>query len=426
MDPLPRIFKIHQKIASPRLADVPKEMNALLDRFGLPGKIKPGERIALTAGSRGIRDKAKILKVIATRLKALGAKPFLVPCMGSHGGATAEGQVEMLKHLGITEEFIGAPIVSSMEVKEIGRTKFGTSVLIDANICAQADKIIVVNRIKPHTDFDFEIESGLNKMMVIGMGKHKGALMAHRLTIKHGFSTMLPEVQPIILKALPFFFGVGIIENQYDQTASLHLLEPQNFWEGEKPLLKKAKEIMPRLPFKQMDILVVDEIGKNISGAGMDPNVTGRLYFIGSPPLKEPKITRIFVRDLTPETEGNAIGIGFAEYTTTRLVKKIDPVPTAINSITGMGPECGRIPIAFDQDREALQAAFDNSGVLDAKDLRLVWIKNTLEMEYLWASEPMLNEAKANPLLEVISGLQDIPFDAAGNMMMAWPTRWAD
>ncbi len=426
MDPLPRIFKIHQKIATPRLADVPKEMNALLDRFGLPGKIKPGERIALTAGSRGIRDKAKILKVIATRLKALGAKPFLVPCMGSHGGATAEGQVEMLKHLGITEEFIGAPIVSSMEVKEIGRTKFGTPVLIDANICAQADKIIVVNRIKPHTDFDFEIESGLNKMMVIGMGKHKGALMAHRLTIKHGYSTMLSEVQPIILKALPFFFGVGIIENQYDQTASLHLLEPQNFWEGEKPLLKKAKEIMPRLPFKQMDILVVDEIGKNISGAGMDPNVTGRLYFIGSPPLKEPKITRIFVRDLTPETEGNAIGIGFAEYTTTRLVKKIDPVPTAINSITGMGPECGRIPIAFDQDREALQAAFDNSGVLDAKDLRLVWIKNTLEMEYLWASEPMFNEAKANPLLEVISGLQDIPFDAAGNMVMAWPTRWAD
>ncbi len=426
MDPLPRIFKIHQKIATPRLADVPKEMNALLDRFGLPGKIKPGERIALTAGSRGIRDKAKILKVIATRLKALGAKPFLVPCMGSHGGATAEGQVEMLKHLGITEEFIGAPIVSSMEVKEIGRTKFGTPVLIDANICAQADKIIVVNRIKPHTDFDFEIESGLNKMMVIGMGKHKGALMAHRLTIKHGYSTMLSEVQPIILKALPFFFGVGIVENQYDQTASLHLLEPQNFWEGEKPLLKKAKEIMPRLPFKQMDILVVDEIGKNISGAGMDPNVTGRLYFIGSPPLKEPKITRIFVRDLTPETEGNAIGIGFAEYTTTRLVKKIDPVPTAINSITGMGPECGRIPIAFDQDREALQAAFDNSGVLDAKDLRLVWIKNTLEMEYLWASEPMFNEAKANPLLEVISGLQDIPFDAAGNMVMAWPTRWAD
>jgi hypothetical protein len=426
MDQLPQIFKIRQKIEAPRLTDVEKEMNALLDRFGLTGKVRPGERIALTAGSRGIRDKAKVLKVIATRLKGVGAKPFLVPCMGSHGGATAEGQVKMLRHLGITEEYVGAPIVSSMEVKEIGRTKFGTPVLIDANICSQADKIIVVNRIKPHTDFDFEVESGLNKMMIIGMGKHKGALMAHRLTIKHGFSTMLSEIQPIILKALPFFFGVGIVENQYDQTASLHLLEPKDFWEGEKPLLKRAKEIIPRLPFKQIDVLVADEIGKNISGAGLDPNVTGRLYFIGSPPLKEPKITRIFVRDLTLETEGNAIGIGFADYTTKRLVKKIDPVPTAINSITGMGPECGRIPIGFEQDREALQAAFDNSGVLNSTDLRLVWIKNTLEMEYLWASEPMLKEAKANPKVEVVSGLQEIPFDASGNMVMEWPPRWAD
>jgi hypothetical protein len=426
MDPLPRVFKIRQKIASPKLADVEKEMNAQLDRFGLAGKVKPGERIAITAGSRGIRDKAKVLKVIATRLKALGAKPFIVPCMGSHGGATAEGQVKMLHHLGITEEFVGAPIVSSMEVKEIGRTGFGTPVLIDKNICEQADKIVVVNRIKPHTDFDHEVESGISKMIIIGMGKHKGALMAHRLTIKHGFATMFKEVLPIIRKALPFFFGVGIIENQYDQTASLHLLEPQNFYEGEKALLKKAREIMPRLPFKQMDVLVVDEIGKNISGAGMDPNVTGRLFFIGSPPLKEPKITRIFVRDLTQETEGNAIGIGFAEYATTRLVKKIDPVPTAINAITGMGPECGRVPIAFDKDQDALQAAYDNSGVIDPKDLRLVWIKNTLELEYLWASEPMLKEAKANSNLEVVSGPQEIPYDKNGNMVVEWPPRWAD
>jgi hypothetical protein len=426
MDPLPRIFKMRQKIASPQLADVEKEMNDLLDRFGLSQKVKPGERIALTAGSRGIRDKAKVLKAIVARLKTLDAKPFIVPCMGSHGGATAEGQLNMLHHLGITEEFVGAPIVSSMEVKEIGRTSFGTPVLIDKNICEQAQKIIVVNRIKPHTDFDHEVESGISKMIVIGMGKHKGALMAHRLTIKNGYPMIFKEVLPVIRRALPFFFGVGIIENQYDQTASLHLLHPEDFYEGEKALLKKAKEIMPRLPFKQMDVLVVDEIGKNISGAGMDPNVTGRLYFIGSPPLKEPKITRIFVRDLTPETVGNAIGIGFADYTTTRLVKKIDPVPTRINSITGMGPECGRIPIAYDQDRDALQAAFDNSGVLDPKDLRLVWIKNTLEMEYLWAAETMLQEVKSNPNLEVVSGPQEIPFGDGGNMVMEWPPRWAD
>ncbi len=426
MDPLPRVFKIRQKIASPRLADVEKEMNSLLDRFGLSQKVKPGERVALTAGSRGIRDKAKVLKVIATRLKAAGAKPFIVPCMGSHGGATAEGQVKMLHHLGITEEYVGAPIVSSMEVKEIGRTRFGTPVLVDKNICEQADKIVVVNRIKPHTDFKHEVESGISKMIIIGMGKHKGALMAHRLTIKNGFAAIFREVLPITRKALPFFFGVGIIENQYDQTASLHLLEPQNFYEGEKQLLRKAKEIMPRLPFKQMDILVEDEIGKNISGSGMDPNVTGRMYFIGSPPLKEPNITRIFVRDLTPETEGNAIGIGYADYTTHRLVKKIDPVPTMINSITGQGPECGRIPISFEKDRDALQAAYDNSGVLDSKDLRLVWVKNTLELEYLWASEPMLDEVKKNPSLEVISPPQEIPFDGNGNMVVEWPPRWAD
>src|SRR5512139_694495 len=195
MDPLPRVFKIHQKIATPRLADVEKEMNSLLDRFSLAEKVKAGERIAITAGSRGIRDKAKVLKVIVARLKAAGAKPFIVPCMGSHGGGTAEGQVKMLHHLGITEEFVGAPIVSSMEVKEVGRTKnFGTPVMIDKNICEQADKVVVVNRIKPHTDFDYDIESGLNKMIVIGMGKHKGALMAHRLTIKHGFKTMFAEV----------------------------------------------------------------------------------------------------------------------------------------------------------------------------------------------------------------------------------------
>jgi hypothetical protein len=249
--------------------------------------------------------------------------------------------------------------------------------------------------------------------------------MAQCLAIKYGFKTMFAEVLPIIMKSVPFLFGVGIIENQYDQTAFLHLLEPGNFWEGEKPLLKKAKEIMPRLPFKQMDVLVVDELGKNITGAGMDPNVTGRLFFIGSPPLKEPKITRIFVRDLTPETEGNAIGIGFADYTTTRLVKKIDPVPTKINSITGMGPECGRIPLSYDQDREAIQAAYDNSGVINPLDMRFVWIKNTLELEYLWASEAMMAEVKANPNLEIVSGLQKSYLTNQG--IWSWSgCRWAD
>ena len=422
MDPLPRIFKFRQNIASPRLADVDEEMHALLDGFGLAAKVKPGERVAITAGSRGIRDQAKVLKVIVARLKALGADPFIVPCMGSHGGGSADGQVKILRHLGITEEYVGTRIVSSMEVKEIGRTTFGTPVYIDANICSQADKIVVVNRIKPHSDFDFEIESGICKMLVIGMGKHKGAVMAHRLSLrKNGFATMLQAVFPVVHKALPFFFGVGIIENQYDQTASIHLLEPENFWDGEKALLPKAKAIIGRLPFKQMDILVADEMGKNISGPGMDPNVTGRRYFRGSPPLTEPEIMRIFVRDLTPEAEGNAIGIGLADFTTARLVRKIDFKPTTMNCITGGAPEYGQIPLSYEHDRDALQAAFDTTGVIDPMDLRLVWIKNTLKLETMWASEAMLPEVQANSGLEVISALQEIPFDAQENMVMDWP-----
>jgi hypothetical protein len=420
MDPLPKIFKIRQKTASPRLADVEGEMNALLDHFNLESKIKPGERIAITAGSRGIRDSPKVTKVIVTRLKALGAAPFIVPCMGSHGGATAEGQAKMLCHLGITEEAVGAPIVSSMEVKEVGRTSFGTPVYIDANIC-RADKIVVLNRTKPHSDFEYEIESGINKMTVIGMGKHKGALMAHRLSLrKNGMPIMLQEVCPVVRKALPFLFGVGIVENQHDETASIHLLEPDNFWEGEKPLLRKAKEIMARLPFKQMDVLVVDEMGKNISGPGMDPNVIGRSYFRGSPPPTEPEIMRIFVRDMTPESERNANGIGLADFTTNRLVRKIDMDAVAVNCITGGAPEYGQIPLSYERDRDALQAAYDTAGVINPMDLRLVWIKNTLKLETIWASEAMMPEVKSNPDLEIISPLQEVPFDAQGNMVMEW------
>lgn len=422
MDPLPNIFKVRQKIASPRLADVEKEMNALLDHFNLESKVKPGERVAITAGSRGIRDSPRVTKIIVSRLKALGTVPFIVPCMGSHGGATAEGQAKMLYHLGITEEAVGAPIVSSMEVKEVGRTTFGTPVYIDANIC-WADKIVVLNRIKPHSDFEYEIESGINKMTVIGMGKHKGALMAHRLSLrKNGMPIMLQEVCPVVLKALPFLFGVGIVENQHEETASIHLLEPDNFWEGEKPLLRKAKEIMARLPFKQMDVLVVDEMGKNISGPGMDPNVIGRSYFRGSPPPTEPEIMRIFVRDMTPESERNANGIGLADFTTNRLVRKIDMDAVAVNCITGGAPEYGQIPLSYERDRDAMQAAFDTAGVINPMDLRLVWIKNTLKLETIWASEAMMAEVQSNRDLEIISPLQEIAFDGQGNMVMEWPS----
>jgi len=419
MESLPKIFKIRQNIDAPRIENIEKRVHELLDQFELSKKVKKGERIGLTAGSRGIKDKPKVLKAIIERLKDRGASPFIVPCMGSHGGGTAEGQVEMLESLGITEKSMGAPILSSIKVEKIGRTKFGTPVLIDRNIL-EADKIVVVNRIKLHTDFKGEFESGLIKMMVIGMGKPEGALMVHRLTIKHGFPAVLTEVGSIILKKLPIFFGMGIVENPYDETAYLDLLRPQEMFEKEKALLRKARKLMPRLPFEQIDILIADELGKNVSGAGFDTNVIGRCVSINNQKPKRPKIARIFVRDLTEASHGNACGIGMAEYTTKRLVDKIDYPSTHINSITGMTPENGRVPIFFERDREALETAHYNSGVFNPKDLRIVWIKNTLELEYVYASTPLLKEARSNPKIEIMGKPFDLPFDRYGNLVSRW------
>jgi len=419
MENFPKMFKIRQKINAPRVENIERRVNELLDQFEIQRKVKRGERIALTAGSRGIKDKPRVLRTIVERLKDLGASPYLVPCMGSHGGATAEGQTEVLQSYGITEQAVGAPVVSSVEVERIGKTKFGTPVLIDKNIL-KADKIIVVNRIKLHTDFKGEFESGLIKMMVIGMGKPEGAMMVHRLTIKHGFPAVLTEVGSIILKKLPIFFGMGILENPFDETAFVELLNPQQMFKQEKALLKKARGLMPRLPFEQIDILIVDELGKNVSGAGMDTNVIGRCHSINHQKPKRPRITRIFVRDLTEASHGNACGIGMAEYTTRRLVDKIDYPSTHINSITGMTPENGRVPLFFEQDREALETAHYNSGVFNPKDLRIVWIKNTLELQNFYASQPFLKEARSNPKLEILGKPFDLPFDENGNLVSKW------
>jgi len=252
------------------------------------------------------------------------------------------------------------------------------------------------------------------------MGKHQGALMVHRLTIKHGFPAVIGEVGSIILKKLPILFGVGMIENQYGKTAFIDLLRSEKLVEQEKALLKRGRRLIPSLPFDQMDILILDEMGKNISGAGMDTNVIGRRLFIGSPKLRKPKITRIFVRDVTEESHGNVTGIGMADYITKRLFDKIDYSSTAVNCLTGMGPENGRIPIFFERDRDVLSTAHDNSGVLHPQDLRILWAKNTLELEYLYASQALLKEARSNPRLEILSDPFEIPFDSNGNLISKW------
>jgi hypothetical protein len=419
METLPKIFKLRQKANPPRLENVEEELSRQLREFELSKKVRRGDQVGITAGSRGIKDNPKVIKTLVGHLKEIGARPFIVPCMGSHGGGTAGGQVEVLESLGITEKKMGAPILSSMEVKEVGRSKFGTPVVVDKHLCSM-DKIVVINRVKPHTDYRGEIESGLMKMLVIGIGKHEGALIAHRLTIRHGYFDVILEKGRIILEKLPILLGIGIIENQYDETAFVELVKPEEFVEKEKTLLKKARSLMPGLPFDRMDLLVVDELGKNISGAGMDTNVIGRLSFIGSPKPDTPKITRIFVRDLSEATHGNASGIGMADYTTRRCVEKIDPVSTNVNCITSMAPEDARIPIAFDTDQGAIDASYHTAGVLDPSMFRVLWIKNTLETEYLFASQAFLEEARINPTLEILGDPIDFPFDETGNLVAQW------
>jgi hypothetical protein len=415
----PKLFWIEQKFNSHRLVDLEKRVRNLLDQFCLAQKVRKGQRIAITAGSRGIKDEHRILAVVIHLLKDLGVSPLVIPCMGSHGAATATGQTAVLEELGIAEKTVGAPIVSSMEVCKIGQTKSGVPVLVDRNLCA-VDKIIVINRIKPHTHFHGVIEGGLTKMLVIGMGKHQGAQIAHRLAVKHGMGPVILEIAPVILGRLPILFGLGIVENQYSEIASIDLVEPREWFKKEEVLLKRARRLLPSLPFNQIDLLIIDEIGKDISGAGMDTKVIGRTPSSGKMKVQKPRITRIFVRDLSNGTHGNATGIGLADFTTKRLVDKIDYAATHVNCLTSICPGDAKIPIFFETDREALFAAFLSSGVLDPKALRIVWIKNTCELEHLLVSPAMLPESRMNSRLRLLTQSIRFRFDDSGNLMTPW------
>jgi len=386
-----------------------------LESIQIGSLIKAGSHIAITAGSRGIAGIERILRHLGRLLRENGAKPFLIPAMGSHGGGTAEGQLKILETLNITEQTVGAPIISSMEVIEIARSSYNFPVLVDKH-AAGADGIVVVNRIKPHTEFEGPIESGLLKMMAIGMGKHKGCLEVHKQTVHYGYREVIPEIGRVIIEKLPVLFGVGIVENIYDETAFIKAVLPSRLFAEEETLLAEAKRLMARLPFDKVDVLIVDEMGKNISGTGMDSNVIGRIMFIGEKEPENPKITRIVVLDLTEESHGNAIGIGLADYTTQRLVSKIDHVATTTNAVAGMSPEKGRIPITLKTDKEAVEAAFTTIGAVGPEEVRVVHIKNTLEIAELDISEAFLDEVKGREDLKLLEELGPLSFDKEGNL----------
>jgi hypothetical protein len=412
----PRVYRIRQNFDRTAAPDIPATVKAELRKLPLEKRIKPGQRVALTAGSRGVANVALILKAAVEHLKSLKAQPFIFPAMGSHGGATAEGQADLLAHYNVTEAFTGAPVLSSMEVVQISQTEDGVPVFIDKN-ASQADWIIVVNRIKPHTKFKAPIESGLMKMMAIGMGKQKGAEYYHKAALQFTFPKIIVDAGRMVLKKAPVLCGIGTVENGYDETAKIVALNPEEIESRERELLELAKKMMPRLPFNEIDLLIVDEMGKDISGTGIDPNVTGRNRdLIGVFPHPT-NVKRLFVRDLTDNSNGNATGIGLADLTTQRLVDKINYQATYMNCITGISLEKAAVPMHFETDQEAIKVALGSVGLIPSEKSRIVRIKNTLLVDEVEVSEAYGEEMKKRSDLEVLEGLKPMSFDPKGNLL---------
>jgi Lactate racemase N-terminal domain len=413
---LPKMYRVRQKLDPPVIADVAAAVRAEIGKLNLTGRLKPGARVAVTGGSRGVANIATILRATCDALKGLGANPFIVPAMGSHGGATAEGQLKVLARYGVTPESMGVPILSSMETVEIGRMSWGLPVLVDKN-AHEADQIVLVNRVKPHTNFRCHVESGLMKMLVIGLGKHQGALLAHRAAIDVGLDRMVPEVARYSLSKLPILFGVGTVENVRHQTAQVQAMLPEVLEETEARLLKEAWHLLGRIPFDFLHLLIVDQMGKEVSGTGMDPNVIGRMYLAPNEEPKSPRYIRILVRDLTETTAGNAVGMGLADFSTRRLANKINFQYTYTNALTGLSPMRSKMPIIFETDREAIQGALKTIGLTDPPEAKVARIKNTLDLEYLHASEALLPEIRGRQDLEVLDGPQELRFSATGDLV---------
>lgn len=412
----PKMAKISQNFDPQHIEDVRAETLKEVSALRLQEKVKAGETVAITGGSRGVANIDVITRAIIDELKKLGVRPFIFPAMGSHGGATDQGQIKVLENLGITEAVMGCPIRSSMEVVYLGDASDGYPIYVD-KYASEADHIVVVNRIKAHTKFEGPIESGLMKMMAIGMGKHKGAEYYHSAAVKLTFQRIVENVGLEVIQRCPVLFGLGIVENAYHQTCLIKALPPESIFEGEKKLLTISKQRMARLPFDEIDVLVIDQMGKDISGTGMDTKVTGRNRDILGDFITSPRVKRIFVRNLTADTEGSAIGIGFADFTTTRLVNKMDRHKTYVNCLTAISPEKGAIPMYFDTDREALAACFSTIGDMPIEQVRMVHIKNTLALETISVSRAFESEIRQKPGLELLGEWKEIELNKGGDLV---------
>ena len=417
----PRMSAVRQRFPAPSPLDIAATVRREFKTQNVLARLKPGAQIAVAVGSRGISNIKSIVSAVLEVVKAADAKPFIVPAMGSHGGATPQGQIGVLESYGITEESLDVPIRASMEVERIGASADGVEVFCSVE-ALRSDGIVIVNRVKPHTDFQGTLGSGVVKMSVIGLGKRAGAAACHAAATRLGYEPTLRSIARVVLRAAPILCGVAIVENQFHDTARIAVLKHDEIEEREKELLEEARRLMPRLPFDDIDLLIVDRIGKNISGAGMDPNVTGRWVHgystsLGSDNRASPMIRRIFVRDLTPETHGNAIGIGFADLTTTRLVNTMDKQVTYINALTSLTPNGAKIPIHFDTDRECLVNALASLAIPDTRQAKIVRIADTLSLVKLEVSETYAGLVKKREDLEALGDPDEMRFDGTSNLL---------
>ncbi len=408
----PPMIRIRQKYDAQKIENISEHFLGQLQY--LQNQEITGKRIAIAVGSRGIPHLADILKVLSTELKSRGAFPFIVPSMGSHGGATAEGQEMLLRGYGITEATVGVPIVSDMAVEQYGEVE-GIPLYCD-RAAAKANGIIILNKIKPHTDFRGDIESGLCKMIAIGLGKHKGATALHAAGFAQ-FPHLLPKVAEIFLHKMPVLCGIGLVQNAYDEICALEVTPPDRLIETDKRLLKLAKERIARFKFGALDVLIIDQIGKNISGFGFDPNVVGRINS-GLPGFSDIlQLHRLFIRGITPETEHNGCGISAADITTRRCLNEIDWETVWTNMITSTMIHGGKIPMYMNNDRDALCVAIQSCGTVRPGKLRLARIQNTLRLSEIEVSRALYEEICHRPDVEYLDGPYDLQFDDEGNLL---------
>jgi hypothetical protein len=398
----------HHRLADPA-GDLRPRLSSRLDRSW------SGRRVAVAAGSRGIDRYAEVVAAVVQELKSAGALPFVMPAMGSHGGGTASGQIEVLEALGITEATVGAPVVSHVETVELARASLGFRVLT-ARDALGADAVVLVNRVKPHTDFASPtFGSGLQKMAAIGLGKIEGAFECHQAASRHGHEAVIREAGRVVIGRLKSLLGVALVEDAHHQLARVEVLAGPEIEALEPALLRQAREWMPSLPFSEIDLLILDEIGKNVSGAGMDTNIVGRGVDGRPRDDRRTSVRSLYVRGLTPESHGNAVGMGLADVVRTRLVREMDPVSTYTNALSAMTPAMVRTPMHFEGDAECLKAALRMSGAADDK-ARIVRVRNTLALDRLVVSPALADEVQEREDLRVLGPERAWAFDGEGNL----------